>query len=153
MKPSRKVVVLAVALVIVNFVTRLVVRANLSNAIYPVDTDSISIPLFSIFLASPHVLPFFAVIVLFPTARFVALRCSRSTAWSLAVGLIFLVAYAAVSVYAITSTAYWTAPYHYLIALCYAFLFIGLAILFVLDTKFLFSNLRAPDGAVPEQER
>jgi FtsH-binding integral membrane protein len=140
MKPLHKLVILAVALVMVNLVTWLVVTTNQSNAIYTIEADSISIPLFSTFLASLFALPFFAVIAFFPTVRFVAMRCSRSAAWSVAVGAILLVAYVAAAVYAITSAAYWAAPHHYLIAFSYTLLFFGLAILLVLDTRFLFSN-------------
>lgn len=144
MKPLHKLAILVVALVMVNLVTWLVVTTNQSNAIYPIDADSISIPLFSSFLASLFALPFFTVIAFFPTVRFVAMRCSRSAVWSVAVGLFLLVAYLAGAVYAITSAAYWAAPHHYLITSSYTILLIGLAILLVLDTKFLFSNYRFP---------
>jgi hypothetical protein len=140
MKPFHKLAILVAALIMVNLVTWLVVTANQGNAIYPIGADSISIPLFSTFLASLFVLPFFAVIAIFPTALFIAIRCSRNAVWSVAVSLLLVVAYVAAAVYAVTSAAYWAVPHHYLIAICYALLVVGLAVLFILDARFLFSN-------------
>lgn len=142
MKAFHKLIILGAALISVNLVTWLVVTANQSNAIYPVEADSIAIPLFSTFLASLLVLPFFAVIALMPTARFIAIRCSRNAVWSVAIGILLVVAYFAALAYAVTSAAYWAVPHHYPIAFSYILLVIGLVILFILDARFLFANYR-----------
>ena len=125
----------------VNLVTWLVVTANQSDAIYPMEGDSIAIPLFSTFLAGLIVVPFFAAIALVPTARFVTTLCSRSTAWSVAVGLVLLIAYVATAGFSLIGAAYWAIPYHYTITFCYSLLFVGLVALLAIDARLLFPGL------------
>jgi hypothetical protein len=138
MKSLQRLFVLIGALALVNLVTWFVVTGNQNNAIYPMDGDSIAIPLFSTFLASLIVSPFFAVIALMPTARCVAALCSRSTTWSVAVGLILLVAYVATAGFLVMSAAYWAIPYHYPITFSYSLLLAGLVALLVTDARRLF---------------
>ncbi len=136
-----KLVVLALTLLSINVTTWLLITQNQRDGIYPVDADSISIPIFDTVIGSLCVLPFLLLVSFLPSASFVARLCSRGIGWAIAAFLLLLSFYAAVALFALSGVAYWASPHHYPIAVCYSVLLLALVMFLATDTRKLFSNL------------
>jgi hypothetical protein len=134
-----KLAFLAMALLLINVATWFITGVNQRNGVYPVDADSIGIPIVGTLFASLVVLPLLLLIGLLPTAGFVRRLCSRGFRWSIAAGAALLVLYVTVGLFAVSGVAEWAIPHHYLIAACYSFLLLVLVAFLFLDMKRLFS--------------
>ncbi len=135
MKKWKRFFVLFLSLVAVNAVTWTIVEKNYHNNIYPVDGDSISIPLFLTIFYSIVVSFLFVAISLLPTAKFFKRICSRGRFWRCGMGTLLFALYLVAMLFAIGGAGYWSDPNHYWIALLYLFLFLELVIFLVLDMK------------------
>jgi len=139
--------VLVLALVLVNAVSYAVVLENQRSGVYPIDGDSIGIPIISTLVVSAVVLPMLVLIGFLPSAQFLRRLCSRGLPWRIGVGLLLLALYAAVGFFALGGVEYWAIPNHYWIATSYALSFLALAFFFILDARWLLSNSAAhPDA-------
>ena len=135
-----KFALLVRALILINIATWFVTGANQKNGVYPVDADSIGIPIGGTWFHSLLVLPQLFLISFLGSFGFVTQLCSSDNRWSIAIGFVLLALYVNVSLFAISGVAEWMLPNHYLIAFGYLLLFLVLFIFLLLDIKLLFSN-------------
>jgi hypothetical protein len=145
MKGWKRTLTLLVALVLVNMVTFVVVRENQHSGLYPVDGDSIGIPIMSTLALSVLVLPLLVLIGLLPGAQFMVRLCARGLLWRIGVGFFLLVLYVVVALLAFDGAGYWAIPDHYSVASAYVASLLALALFFLFDTRWLLSN-SAPHG-------
>lgn len=132
---------LSIALLLINVATWFITHYNSRNGIYPMDADSIGIPIFGTLFASLLVLPLLLLISFLPTTGFVRRFCSRSIGCSLAACIMLLLLYGAAGLFAVSGIAEWAVPHHYLIAASYSVLFLVLVVFLLYDIKQLYSNL------------
>lgn len=118
MKRWQRLLVFILSLVLINRTTWIVVEENQRNGLYPVEGDSISIPIFGTQGASLFALPFLVLIGLLPGARFLNRLCSRGWAGSVCVALLLVSLYLAAALFAVRGADYWAFPYHYWISVC-----------------------------------
>jgi hypothetical protein len=140
MKGWKRLLVLVLALALINGATFAVVVVNQENGVYPIDGDSIAIPIISTLFASSFVLPFLVLIGLLPGAQFLSRLCSRGRAWSIGMALLLFALYLAAALFAVGGAGYWAIPSHYWIAVSYLLLLSALALFLVLDARRLLSN-------------
>jgi hypothetical protein len=140
MRGWKRTLTLLVALVLVNVVTFVVVRENQHSGLYPVDGDSIGIPIMSTLALSVLALPLLVIIGLLPGAQFVVRLCARGLLWRIGVGFFLLVLYVVVALLALDGAGYWAIPNHYSVASAYVASLLALAFFFVFDTRWLLSN-------------
>jgi hypothetical protein len=140
MKGWKRLLVLTLALVLINGATWVVVVENQHNGVYPIDGDSIGIPIISTLVASSFVLPLLVLIGLLPGAQFLSRLCSRGQAWTVCVNLLLFALYVAAALFAIGGAGYWAIPNHYWITVCYFVLLLALVLFFALDARRLLSN-------------
>lgn len=141
MKLWPRILVLVTALVLINAATWAVILENGHNGVYPMDGDSIGIPIMSTLVASAFVLPLLVLIGSLPCAGFVSRLCSRGPVWGACVAIVLLALYSGAAIFAVDGVGYWSIPNHYSIAFCYLLLSLVLALFFVLDARRLFANL------------
>jgi hypothetical protein len=139
MKGWYKFAVFAATLVAINAMT-LITQSNLRAGVYPVNADSIAIPIFSTLLASLVVAPFLLVIAFLPGSAFVARLLVKGMAWSLLFITSLVLIYLPSVAFAVLGGGYWAVSHHYLISLCFGGLLLALTIYFVLDLVQLFSH-------------
>ena len=130
-----KFALLVLALIFINIATWFVTGANQRSGIYPIDADSIGIPIAGTWFHSLLVLPQLFLISFLGSFGFVTRLCSRDTRWSIAIGIVLLALYVNVGLFAISGVAEWMLPNHYLIAVGYLLLFLVLVIFLLLDMK------------------
>lgn len=147
MRGWKRLLVLILALVLVNGATWVVVVENQHSGIYPIDGDSIGIPIISTLVASSFVLPLLVSIGLLPGTQFLSRLCSRGRAWTVCVNLLLFTLYAATALFAIGGAGYWAIPNHYSIAACYFVLLVVLSLFFVLDARRRLSNFSSTGRA------
>ncbi len=135
-----KLLILTMVVFLINIAVWFITDANQRNGIYPIDADSIGIPILLTWFASLFVLPVLLLIGLLPTADFVRRLCSRGIGWSIAVGAVLLILYVIAGLFAIAGVAKWAIPHHYLIAACYFVLVMALVVFLFFDMKRLFSK-------------
>lgn len=140
MKAWHKVTLLVLALVLINTATWFVTGMNQRNGVYPVDADSIGIPIIGTWFNSLFVLPQLFLIGLLARLSFVRVLCSRHIGWSIILGILLLALYVSVGLFAISGVVEWMFPNHYLIAFCYLLLLLMLVVLLFLDIHLLFSE-------------
>jgi len=140
MKGWKRTLTLLFALVLVNTVTYVVVVENLHSGLYPVDADSIGIPIMSTLALSALVLPVLVLIGLLPGAQFMVRLCARGLWWRIGVGFFLLVLYVVVALFALDGAGYWAIPNHYPVAASYLVSLLALVLFFVVDTRWLLSN-------------
>ena len=140
MKGRYKFALLVLALILINVATWFVTGVNQRHGVYPVDADSIGIPIVGTWVNSLLVLPQLFLIGFLGSFSFVRRLCSRDIRWSIAIGIVLLALYANVGLFAISGVAEWMLPNHYLMAVCYSLLFLVLIVFLFLDMKLLFSN-------------
>jgi hypothetical protein len=131
---------LMLALVLINSVTWVVVTENQRNGLYPVEGDSISIPIFGTLGASVFVFPFLVLIGVVPGARFLQRLCAHGWAGSVCAALLLVSLYLAAARFTVHGAGSWAFPHHYGISVCYLVLLVLLAMLFVLDARWLLSH-------------
>jgi hypothetical protein len=133
MKGWQRFLLLGVPLFAVNVVTRIVVSANQRAKLYPVDADSIGLPIYVTLLASVLTMLPLSVIAFVPGCRRVVNLCERGTAWIVAVCALLVVMYLLVGLFAVVGFAYWAGPDHYVISSTYAGLLVVVGALFLID--------------------
>src|SRR5262245_15233215 len=101
MKGWQRFLVLAVPLFAVNVVTMIVVMANQRARLYPVNADSIGLPMYGTLLASVLAILPLAVIAFLPGRRWVASLYGRGPAWVFAVCVLLVVMYLLVGLFAL----------------------------------------------------
>lgn len=138
MKPGYKFALLVLALILINVATWFVTGINQRNGVYPVDADSIGIPIMGTWFKSVFVLPQLFLIGFLSDFGFVRELRSRRIAWSIVLGIVLLALYISVGLFAISGMVGWMFPDHYLLAASYSFLLLTLIIFFFRDMKQLF---------------
>jgi len=131
------------ALLLVNCVTWLVTSINQNAGLYPIDADSIGIPIISTVVASLIMLAIFLVVGLLSKNDFLLRLKSKSVARVWAIKLVLLVLYATALLFAVYGVVYWTFPGHYLIAVSYVILFVVLLTGLVSDWRGIDRAIRA----------
>lgn len=131
------------ALLLVNCMTWLVTSINQSAGLYPVDADSIGVPIMSTVVASLFMLPIFLVVSLLSKNGFLVGLKSKGTVRVRAVRIGLLLLYATALLFAGYGIAYWTFPGHYLIAVSYLILFVVLLTGLVSDWRGIDRAVRA----------
>ena len=112
MKTLRHILIAFTAIAVAEMIFYWVISSNLEAGIYPVEADSIGIPLFSslIFAAASLILLFLAIL------------CQLGPRWLTLLGaLLFLASAAITAMFAFS----WVSPNHYLIAASYGAVSIG----------------------------
>lgn len=140
MKAWHKVTLLVLALVLINAATWFVTGMNQRNGVYPIDADSIGIPIIGTWFNSLFVLPQLFLIGLLARLSFIRVLCSRHIGWSIILGILLLALYVSVGLFAISGVVEWMLPNHYFIAFCYLLLLLMLVVLLFLDIHLLFSE-------------
>lgn len=135
-----KFALLVLSMILINIATWFVTGANQRNGVYPVDADSIGIPIALTWFHCLLILPQLFFISFLGNFSFVTQLCSRDNRWSIVIGVVLLALYVNVGLFAISGVAEWMFPNHYLIAACYSLLFLVLVIFLLFDVKLLFSN-------------
>ena len=135
-----KLALLIIALLLINVATWFITGVNQRNGIYPMDADSIGIPIVLTLLGSLVVSPLFVLIALLPTAGFVSRFCSRDFGCAIAARVALIVLYVPAGLFAVSGVAKWATPNHYLVAASYSVLFLVLIVFLFLDMKRLFPN-------------
>jgi hypothetical protein len=140
MKNGCKLPVFAASLVAINAMTILISQRNLGAGVYPVNADSIAIPIASTLLASIAVVPFLLGIAFLPGSAFVSQLLIKRAGWAILIIACLVLLYLPPAAFAVLGGGYWAGPRHYLISLCFGGLLLAFAIYFVLDLMQLFSN-------------
>ena len=124
----RKLIFLIAALVLINGITCAVLSRNQTMGLYPIDADSIGIPVMETILVSFFLLPILIVICALSDQK-VQVWLSARNLWSLmaAKGVLAL-AYSVAFLFTIYGGLYWSDPDHYLIAVGYVVMLIALVI-------------------------
>ena len=141
MKSWYKFSLLVLALILINIATWFVTGINQRNGIYPIDADSIGIPIVGTCFHSLLILPQLFLIGLLANFSFVRRLCSRNIGWSIVLGIVLLTCYVNVGLFAISGAVEWMFPHHYLMAICYSLLLVMLIVFLFFDIRLLFSNL------------
>lgn len=111
---------------------------NLFNNRYPIEKDSIGIPLISDVLANIAWSPFYLTIAFLPSARFLRRRLKRPTLWRYALFLWLGLSYLLAILGALGFTLKWWKPFHESISLFgFGFLVLLLVFLFVDVRRYL----------------
>jgi hypothetical protein len=110
MKGWQRVLVLVVVLILINGATWVVVVENQHRGLYPIDGDSVGIPIISTLIASSLVLPLLVFIGFLPGSNFVSRLCIRGLAWTVGVSIVLLVLYFGAAVFAVGGASYWSIP-------------------------------------------
>lgn len=130
-----RLVLLLVLLWLINATTWLVVTGNQHNALYPVNADSVVIPLFNTALASALVLPFLLVAGWLPNAPVLVRVRARGPLWSIGSYALLFVGYLSGVFFCLVGAAYWALPNHYSITCSYAALLLALMGLALVDVS------------------
>ena len=153
MKRWWRFLALAIAVVLINAVTRVVIERNAFAGAYPADGDSIAIPIFGTLLLSLIASPWLLLIAFFSQIRTVrayflsgGVGCALVTA-----GVVAL--YLPAILLAIGGIEYWAMPRHYEIAVAFGVSVFVLAVLAWDDLRTLRSNPALNTDARQEQPR
>lgn len=123
------------ALLLINIMTSLITSANQKAGLYPINADSIGIPIGLTLYESIIMLPILFVICLITNKRILIWLQSKDAVFLFAVRIGLLLLYAAAFYFAIYGATYWSLPGHYLIAASYVVLFVVLLISLVFDWR------------------
>ena len=132
--------VLVSALVLVNAATFFVVSDNAAAGRYPIDADSIGIPIMSTLVLSVIALPILLLVGLLPSAQFLVRLCSRGLPWRISTGVLLLALYVILALFALDGVGYWAVPNHYWITASYVVSLLVLLFFSIVDARWLFSN-------------
>jgi hypothetical protein len=135
----RRVFALVAALTLINGMTWIVVKENQRNGLYPVEADSIGLPILGTLLISFIVLPVLVSIGLLSGTQWMH-RLRSHSFQNLLPGMILLAFYVIATLFALGGLGYWAVPDHYPIALCYLMLICVLILCLALDFQWLLSN-------------
>lgn len=123
------------ALSLVNATTWLVTTSNQKANVYPIEADSIGIPIVLTISASIFALPILFLINMFPKNTILIWLKSGIFAISLVSRVGLLLLYAFVVLFAAYGITYWSFPGHYLIAISYLVLLIVLLMYLIFDWR------------------
>jgi len=140
MKRWQLFILLTTLLILVNIATWAVITLNQSSGVYPVNADSIGIPIIGTTFISMLTLPLITTICFMPLSKFLKRLCTHGKAWGIAAAIILLLLYVGVGLFAISGIVSWIIPDHYLIAASYLLFLTVLAASFIRDVKLVFSN-------------
>ena len=126
-----KFLLLAVSAVLINSVVRKTLTENAFNNLYPIEADSIGMPMAYTFFSFIALIPFAAV---FCTANLSRQKVSDkySIAWFTFRIISYVFSYLLLTFVVLASASYWNTPHHYAIAKCY------IALLFLIQAFFIF---------------
>lgn len=130
------------AILLVNCVTWFVTTANQKARLYPIDADSIGIPIMLTITASILILPPVFFISMLPNNNVLVWLKSKGLVSRLVLLTCFLLLYAFVFWFAVYGITYWNFPGHYSIAVSYLILlFISLIYLYI-DWREIYRGLK-----------
>ena len=122
---SVKMVIFLVALLLINFVTWLVTTSNQKANLYPIDADSIGIPIMVTIASSVLMLPILFIIVINKNKFSLFWLKSQNYIGQVFLKIAICLLYIFAILFAALGITYWSFPGHYLIAVSYwIFLFV-----------------------------
>lgn len=132
---SVKMAIFLVALLLINFVTWLVTTSNQKANLYPIDADSIGIPIIVTITSSALMLPILFIMVMYKNifSRFEVKSQNFISKISLKIGVSLL--YIFVILFAVIGITYWSFPGHYSIAVSYWIFLFVVTIYFLIDWR------------------
>lgn len=136
----RRALVLVASIVLINGMTWAIVKLNQLNHVYPIDADSIGLPILLTILASVFTIPAVALIGIWPSIGFANRLSSRWPIGGLFGTIALMMLYLIAALFALSGAVYWLNPDHWLIAMSYCVLGAALGLFFVQDVKGLFSS-------------
>ena len=113
--------------------TWLVTLINQENGLYPVDADSIGIPIMFTIHTSLLLTPVLIAISLFPNKLCLIWLRSKNIARLIITKILLLLLYGGAFWFAISGFFYWNIPNHHIIALSYLLMAVFLAVGLVID--------------------
>lgn len=114
------------ALLLVNGMTWFVTSANQKKDLYPVNADSVGIPIMLTVGVSILMLPILIVIGLLQNKSLLMWLESKGLVRRLVMRIVLLLLYGPVFLVTVYGIAYWSIPDHYSIAVSYLLLFVAL---------------------------
>ncbi len=136
----RRLLVLAASMVCINGMTWAVVKVNQLNYVYPIDADSLGLPILLTILASVFTIPVLALIGIWPSLRFANRLSSRGPIGRFFRNMALIMLYSLATLFTLSGAIYWLDPNHWLIAMSYCLLGAALGLFLVKDVKGLLSN-------------
>lgn len=119
------------SLLLINFVTWLVTSGNQKDGIYPIDADSIGMPIMFTAFVSLLVAPILLAIGFLLNKDFVERMRSKGLGYLLAVRVALILLYIGAFWFVISGFLHWYFPNHYLISASYLPLFVFLIVALV----------------------
>ena len=131
-----------VALVIGQVVSNVVTK-NLINYVYPIEADSISIPILSTYLMFIFLIPF-ALVLSFVSISEYDEKTKSSKGWFIVKVIFYLLSYLVLSMSAISGVLYWNTPYanHNQISHLYIVLLLLIQAFFIFDLYQIFRGYK-----------
>lgn len=123
------------ALLLVNGITWFVTSANQKNGLYPINADSIGIPIMLTVGVSILMLPILIIIGLLQSKSLLTWLKTKGLVRRLVVKIGLLLLYGPVFLFAIYGIAYWYIPGHYSISVSYLVLFVVILICLFSDWR------------------
>lgn len=130
------------ALFLVNGVTWFVTTANQKAGLYPIDADSIGIPIMFTIAACVLMLPILFIISMLPNKRLLNWLNSKGLVRLMIARIGVLSLYALVFLFAAYGFVYWNSPGHYFIAASYLIFIIILLIYLLIDWREINKGLK-----------
>jgi hypothetical protein len=153
MKRWWRFLALAMALVLINAVTQVVMERNAAAGAYPPDGDSIAIPIYGTLLLSLIASPWLLLIAFFSRIRTVRAYFLSGGIGSALVTTGIVALYLPAILLALGGIEYWAIPLHYEIAVAFGVSVFVLAVLAWDDFRTLRSNLALNTDARQDQPR
>lgn len=129
-----KFLLLTISALIIGQVVSSVVTKNLYDYVYPMEADSISIPILSTYLMFIFLLPF-AILFSFVSISKYDEPNKKVSFWFISKVVIYLISYILLTLTSISGCLYWNTPYpnHKLISLSYTVLVALIQAIMILD--------------------
>lgn len=127
-----KFILLAVTAALINSVVRKTLTANAFNNLYPVEADSIGMPMAFTFFSFIALIPFAVFFCIAPLSRNKD-NGKYSLAWFAFKVVSYLFSYLILTFVTLASASYWNTPHHYVIAKWYLALVVLIQAFLVFD--------------------
>ena len=129
-----KLSLITIVALLIGQVVSHVVTKNLYSNVYPMEADSISIPILSTYFMFIVLIPF-ALVVSFVSISKYEEQNKKSTFWFVLKVVLYLISYLIISLSAFSGVLYWNTPYpyHNLISQSYMALLVLMQAIFVYD--------------------
>jgi hypothetical protein len=127
-----KFILLAVTAALINSVVHKTLTANAFNNLYPVEADSIGMPMVFTFFSFIALIPFAVVFCIASLSRNKD-NGKYSVAWFAFKVVSYLFSYLILTFVTLTSASYWNTPHHYVIAKWYLALVVLIQAFLVFD--------------------